>query len=36
MGISFDFDDVDAFTVGTVGRPGQRTFLLQARSGASG
>ena len=33
MGISFDFDDVDAFTVGTVGRPGQRTFLLQARHG---
>jgi len=33
MGIFFDFDDVDAFTVGAVGRPGQRTFLLQARRG---
>ncbi len=31
MGLSFDFDEVDAFTVGTVGRPGQRTFFLQAR-----
>lgn len=31
MGLSFDFDDVDAFTVGAVGKPGQRVFLLQAR-----
>ncbi|MEY2996532.1 MAG: hypothetical protein RLZ86_670 [Actinomycetota bacterium] len=25
------FDTVDVFTTGTVGRPGQRTFFLQAR-----
>lgn len=25
------FDSVDVFTAGTVGRPGQRTFFLQAR-----
>ena len=31
MGLSYEFDAVDAFTVGTVGRPGQRTFFLQAR-----
>ena len=34
MGISFEFADADAFTVGTVGRPGQRTFFLQARPGS--
>lgn len=33
MGEFHDFDDVDAFTVGAVGRPGQRVFLLQARRG---
>jgi uncharacterized repeat protein (TIGR03847 family) len=33
MGVYFDFDDVDSFTVGAIGRPGQRTFLLQARKG---
>jgi uncharacterized repeat protein (TIGR03847 family) len=33
MGVYFDFDDVDSFTVGAVGQPGQRTFLLQARRG---
>jgi uncharacterized repeat protein (TIGR03847 family) len=33
VSIFFDFDEVDAFTVGAVGRPGQRTFLLQARRG---
>ncbi|MFZ4810936.1 MAG: DUF3090 domain-containing protein [Ilumatobacteraceae bacterium] len=33
MGVYHDFDDVDAFTVGAVGRPGQRTFLIQARRG---
>ena len=33
MGVYFDFDGVDAFTVGTIGRPGERTFLLQARRG---
>lgn len=27
----YDFDEVDAFTTGTVGRPGARTFFLQAR-----
>jgi uncharacterized repeat protein (TIGR03847 family) len=29
--IFYEFDEVAAFTVGTVGRPGERTFLLQAR-----
>jgi uncharacterized repeat protein (TIGR03847 family) len=33
MGEYHDFDDVDAFTVGAVGKPGQRTFLIQARRG---
>lgn len=33
MGVYFDFDDVDSFTVGAIGQPGQRTFLLQARRG---
>jgi uncharacterized repeat protein (TIGR03847 family) len=33
MGEHHDFDDVDVFTVGAVGRPGQRTFLLQVRRG---
>lgn len=33
MTVYHDFDDVDAFTVGAVGRPGQRTFLIQARHG---
>jgi uncharacterized repeat protein (TIGR03847 family) len=28
---SFDLGDVDAFTAGTVGLPGQRVFYLQAR-----
>ena len=27
---SFDLPDVDTFTAGTVGEPGQRTFFLQA------
>lgn len=31
MSIFYEFDEVNAFTVGTVGRPGERTFLLQAR-----
>lgn len=30
----FDFDGPDRFVVGTVGMPGERTFFLQARSGA--
>lgn len=29
----FDFDDVQFFTTGTVGRPGARTFFLQASNG---
>ena len=28
---SFDLGEVDAFTAGTVGPPGQRVFFLQAR-----
>jgi len=30
---SFELDDLDSVTVGTVGTPGRRTFFLQARSG---
>jgi uncharacterized repeat protein (TIGR03847 family) len=33
MSPSFDLGDVDAFTAGTVGAPGQRVFFLQARGG---
>ncbi len=33
MTVYFEFDEVDAFTTGTIGRPGQRTFFLQARGG---
>ncbi|TPW16448.1 MAG: hypothetical protein FD127_92 [Acidimicrobiaceae bacterium] len=33
MSVYFEFDEVDAFTIGAVGRPGQRTFLIQARRG---
>lgn len=33
MSIFYEFDEVAAFTVGTIGPPGQRTFLLQARAG---
>ena len=35
MSIYFDFDEVDAFTVGALGEPGARLFLLQARRGAT-
>jgi len=35
MSVYFDFDEVDAFTVGALGEPGQRLFLLQARRGAT-
>jgi uncharacterized repeat protein (TIGR03847 family) len=35
MSVWFDFDEVDAFTVGTVGQPGARTFYLQARRGVT-
>src|SRR5579875_4172911 len=34
MSESFDFERVDRITVGTVGPPGRRIFLLQARQGA--
>jgi uncharacterized repeat protein (TIGR03847 family) len=30
--VFFEFDEVDAFTIGTVGRPGERTFYLQVRA----
>ncbi len=33
MSVYYDFDEVDAFTVGTVGLPGSRVFYLQARRG---
>lgn len=32
MTVFFQFDHADAFTTGTVGRPGQRTFFLQVRA----
>ena len=35
MSVYFDFDEVDAFTVGAVGQPGSRAFFLQARRGAT-
>ena len=31
MSRSYDLIDVDKLTVGTVGEPGRRVFLLQAR-----
>jgi uncharacterized repeat protein (TIGR03847 family) len=33
MSVYFDFDEVDAFTVGAIGQPGERVFYLQARRG---
>jgi uncharacterized repeat protein (TIGR03847 family) len=33
MGVFYEFDEVDSFTVGAMGQPGQRTFYLQARRG---
>lgn len=33
MSVYYDFDEVDAFTVGAVGQPGARVFFLQARRG---
>lgn len=33
MSSSFDFQNVERITVGTVGEPGQRAFYLQARQG---
>ena len=35
MSVWFDFDEVDAFTVGALGQPGSRTFFLQARRGTT-
>jgi uncharacterized repeat protein (TIGR03847 family) len=35
MSVYYDFDEVDAFTVGAVGDPGSRMFFLQARRGAT-
>ena len=32
MGDLHEFEDVDAFTTGAVGSPGQRTFFVQVRS----
>lgn len=31
MSVEHDFDEVDAFAVGAIGEPGQRTFFLQIR-----
>jgi uncharacterized repeat protein (TIGR03847 family) len=31
--VFYEFEDVDTFTTGAVGRPGSRTFFLQARHG---
>jgi uncharacterized repeat protein (TIGR03847 family) len=33
MKYNYDFDPASHFTVGTVGKPGQRTFYIQAREG---
>jgi uncharacterized repeat protein (TIGR03847 family) len=33
VSVYYDFDEVDAFTVGAVGQPGARVFFLQARRG---
>ncbi len=35
MSVYYDFDEVDAFTVGAVGQPGARVFFLQARRGTT-
>ena len=35
MGVFYEFDEVDTFTVGAIGEPGQRTFYLQARRGTT-
>lgn len=32
MTVFYEFDDVDMFTVGTVGQPGSRTFFLHVRA----
>ncbi len=33
MSVFYEFDEVDAFTTGALGRPGERTFFLQIRAG---
>lgn len=33
MSVFYEFEEVDAFTSGAVGQPGQRVFYLQARAG---
>ena len=35
MSTSFDFDEPDHFTAGTVGEPGHRIFFLQAAQAGS-
>jgi uncharacterized repeat protein (TIGR03847 family) len=35
VSVYYDFDEVDAFTVGALGDPGSRTFYLQARRGST-
>jgi uncharacterized repeat protein (TIGR03847 family) len=35
MGVFYEFDEVDAFTVGAIGRPGSREFYMQARRGGT-
>ena len=35
MSAFFEFEQVDTFTTGAIGRPGARTFFLQARQGRS-
>jgi hypothetical protein len=32
-GAYFEFEEVDSFTTGAIGKPGARTFYLQARQG---
>ena len=32
MSVFFEFDEVDSFTTGTVGEPGNRTFYMQVRA----
>jgi uncharacterized repeat protein (TIGR03847 family) len=35
VSVYYDFDEVDAFTVGAIGEPGSRIFYLQARRGGT-
>ena len=35
MTVYYDFDEVDSFTIGTIGAPGARTFFLQVRHEAA-